>query len=360
MRVGLALPHYDYSVPSGDTPSPGPGERPLGFATVAAHAEQAEALGIHSLWVSDHLSLEIEKYGAGPGTYFAYEPLTTLAALARRVRRPRLGTLVLCEALRPAGVLAKALSTLDHLCDGRLDIGIGAGWHPPDYEALGMAMPRPGERLARLAEAIAVLDGLLPGGPFSFEGRFHRVRQAPNCPPARQVPRPPIFVGGKGDRLLDLVARQADGWNTCWVWTPPAYQERVFALERACIAAGRDPATVTRSLGLYALAGEDRRDLERRYERMRRLAPGGMLDAVTLDEWKVGRLVGTVSEVAEQAAGWRALGVAELILGAGPLPFSVAALDDLEPLAAALGLQSSAPPEGPEPAKAAGGRRQVP
>jgi alkanesulfonate monooxygenase SsuD/methylene tetrahydromethanopterin reductase-like flavin-dependent oxidoreductase (luciferase family) len=142
------------------------------------------------------------------------------------------------------------------------------------------------------------------------------------------------------------------------VWTPEAYRERASALERACVAAGRDPATVTRSLGLYALAGEDRRDLERRYERMRRLAPGGMLDTVSLDEWKVGRLVGTVSEVAEQAAGWRALGVAELILGAGPLPFSVTALDDLEPLAAALGLEPSA--EGSEPAKAAGGRRQVP
>ena len=351
MRVGLALPHYDFSVP---------GERPLRFPIVVAHAGRAEALGFDSLWVSDHLSLEIEKYGAGPGEYFAYEPLTTLAALARHVRRPRLGTLVLCEALRPAGVLAKALATLDHLCDGRLDIGIGAGWHPPDYEALGMVMPRPGERLARLAEAIDVLDGLLPGGPFTYQGRFHRVREAPNRPPARQVPRPPLFLGGKGDRLLDLAARRADGWNTCWVWTPEAYRERLSALERACAAAGRDPATVTRSLGLYALAGEDRRDLERRYQRMRSLAPGGMLDEVSLDEWKAGRLVGTVAEVAEQAAGWRALGISELILGAGPLPFSVTALDDLEPLAAALGLESFARRGGSEPAKAAGGPRQVP
>ena len=93
---------------------------------------------------------------------------------------------------------------------------------------------------------------------------------------------------------------------------------------------------------------------------MRSLAPGGMLDEVSLDEWKAGRLVGTVAEVAEQAAGWRALGISELILGAGPLPFSVTALDDLEPLAAALGLESFARRGGSEPAKAAGGPRQVP
>lgn len=328
MRFGLALPQYDFSVP---------GHRPLGFETVLEHSRRAEALGFDSLWLSDHLSLSIEKYGGGPGEHFAYEPLTTLAALARLVTRPRLGTLVLCEALRPAGVLAKALTTLDHLCAGRLDIGLGAGWYPPDYEALGMDMPPPGERLARLAEALGVLDGLLPGGPFTFTGRAHRVREAPNLPPARQAPRPPVFVGGTGDRLLRLVAERADGWNTCWVWTPDAYLERAAVLERACAAVGRDPGTVGRSLGLYALAGEDRRDLERRYERMRRSAPGGMLDAVGLDEWRVGRLVGTVEEVAEQAAGWGAHGVGELIVSAGPLPFSVTALDDVEVLAAGLG-----------------------
>ena len=101
MRVGLALPHYDFSVP---------GERPLRFPIVVAHAGRAEALGFDSLWVSDHVSLSIERYGGPPGEYFAYEPLTTLAALAGVTTRSRLGTLVLAEVLRPAGVLAKALS----------------------------------------------------------------------------------------------------------------------------------------------------------------------------------------------------------------------------------------------------------
>lgn len=329
MRVGVAMPHYDFSVP---------GERPLRFDVMVAFARRAESLGFDSLWVSDHLSLSIEKYGGGAGEHFAYEPLTTLAALSRHTTRARLGTLVLCEALRPAAVAAKALATLDHLCDGRLDIGIGAGWYEPDYEAIGLAMPRPGERLARLEEALIVLDGLLRGGPFSFDGQVHRSRAATNRPPARQSPRPPLFVGGKGDRLLRLVAERADGWNTCWVWTPAAYRQRLTVLERACEAVGRHPDTVSRSLGLYALAGVDERDLERRFERMRSRAPGGMLDGTSLDEWREGRLVGTVEEIATQMAGWAELGVAELICCAGPLPFSVGDPEDLELLAQAAGL----------------------
>ncbi|MGH8976412.1 MAG: LLM class flavin-dependent oxidoreductase, partial [Acidimicrobiia bacterium] len=187
-----------------------------------------------------------------------------------------------------------------------------------------------------LDEALAVFAALFPGGPATVEGRFHRVRGACNRPPARQSPRPPVFVGGKGDRLLELVARWADGWNTCWVWTPAAYRERVEALERACEAAGRDPASVHRSLGLYTLVGEDHADLERRFERMRSLAPAGMLAGTSLAEWREGRLVGTVDEVREQVAVWEAAGVAELICCVGPLPFSLSAADDLEAAAAGL------------------------
>ena len=327
MQFGLALPHYDFSVP---------GESPLRFETIAEYARAGEALGFGSLWVSDHVSLSIEKYGGPPGEYFAYEPLTTLAALAGVTTTARLGTLVLAEALRPAGVLAKTLATLDRLCHGRLDIGIGAGWYGPDFEAAGLEVPPPGERLARLREALATLDALLPGGPATLDGKAHWVRDATNHPPAEQEPRPPIFVGGKGDRLLRLAAEMADGWNTCWIWTPDDYRNRLEVLTRACEDVGRDPASVRRTLGLYALAGEDERDLAARYRWMQAQAPGGMLDDVSLEQWRAGRLVGTPEQLAEQVAGWATLGVAELIVSAGPLPFSVNRLEDLELLASAL------------------------
>ena len=327
MRIGLALPQYDYSVP---------GESPLRWETLLDHARRAEQLGFDSLWLSDHLFLDIGKYGGPSDPQGAFEPLVTLAALARHVTRPRLGTLVVCEALRPAAVLAKALATLDRIAGGRLDVGLGAGWYEPEYEALGMKMPSPRERLHRLEEAVEIVKGLLGGGPLTLDGRHHRAIAAPNLPPALQEPRPRVFVGGKGDRLLRLAAGHADGWNTCWTWTPAAYRGRLEVLERACGQVGRDPATVWRTLGLYALCGEDRADLERRFERMRELMPAGVVTE-PLDEWRTGRLVGTVDEVREQAKEWADdLGVETLIVGAGPLPFSVTAPDDVELLAHAL------------------------
>src|SRR5689334_9159289 len=177
-----------------------------------------------------------------------------------------------------------------------------------------MDMHGPGGWLDRLVDAVEVVKGMLGGGPFTYDGAHHGAADATNRPPAVQQPRPRVFVGGKGDRLLRLAAQHADGWNTCWVWTPDAYQERVSALDAACTAIGRDPATVWRTLGLYALCGEDERDLERRFERLRELSPPGVLDGVQLDDFRAGRLVGTADEVREQVKTWEALGVDTLIL----------------------------------------------
>ncbi len=327
MRLGLALPQYDYSIA---------GESPLQWSSVVAYARAAESAGYDSLWVSDHLFLDVAKYGGPPDRYGVFDPIVLLAALASQVPRVRLGTLVLCEALRPASVLAKSLAGLDRVCDGRLDVGVGAGWYEPEYDAIGMAMPSPGERLARLRDAVAVLRGLLGGGPCTYDGRFHRAYDAHNQPPAHQRPTPPIVLGGKGDRLLRLVAELADGWNTCWVWTPDAYRERLEVLARACDAVGRDPASVRRSLGLYALCGEDERDLARRFARLQESTLPGVLGGMSLEQWSEGRLVGTVDQVREQVAGWEDLGIETLIAGFGAVPFAVTAVDDVEMLAEAL------------------------
>jgi alkanesulfonate monooxygenase SsuD/methylene tetrahydromethanopterin reductase-like flavin-dependent oxidoreductase (luciferase family) len=331
VQLGLALPQYDFSIP---------GESPLRWETVVGHARRAEELGFASAWLSDHLFWEIERYGGGAGRYAPFECLVGLGALARTTTTIRLGTLVICEALRPIGVLAQALATIDRLSDGRLDVGLGAGYYEPEYEAIGMALPSPGERLTRLGETLDALRALFEadGRPVTYEGTVHRLREARLLPGPQQRPRPPLLVGGKGDRLLRLVAARADGWNTVWTWTIDDYRGRLEVLERACEAVGRDPATVVRTVGLYSVVGEDRRDLDRRWLRMQRGAPNGMLDGVSLDDWRGGgRLVGTVDEVREQLAAWAALGVSTVIANPGPVPFAVTALDDLEPLAAALG-----------------------
>ena len=327
MRIGLALPQYDYSVA---------GERPLRFETILRHAQVASDEGYSSLWLSDHLFLDIAKYGGSPERHGVYEPLVTLAALSRLVPDVRLGTLVLLEALRPAAVLAKALASLDRICGGRIDVGLGAGWYEPEYRVIGQEMPPPRERLDRLREAVDLVAGLLGGGPVDFDGRHHRAVAAVNLPAALQRPRPRVFVGGKGDRLLRLVAEHADGWNTCWAWTTDDYRARLAVLDAACERVGRDPGSVWRTIGLYALCGEDRADLERRFARLKANTPAGVLDGVSLDQWRRGRLVGTVDEVRDQMDEWEGLGVETLIVGAGALPFQVGHLDDVEMLARAL------------------------
>jgi alkanesulfonate monooxygenase SsuD/methylene tetrahydromethanopterin reductase-like flavin-dependent oxidoreductase (luciferase family) len=328
VKIGLALPQYDYSVA---------GERPLRFETILEYAELAARAGFTSVWLSDHLYLDLAKYGGSDRRDACFEPLVTLAAIARHVPDIRVGTLVLLEALRPAAVLAKALASLDRVSDGRLDVGLGAGWYEPEYTDVGMEMPPPRERLERLAEAVDIVKGLLDGGPLVYDGRHHRAAGADNHPPAVQSPRPRVFVGGSGDKLLRLAALHADGWNTCWKWTPESYRERLGVLERECDAIGRDTTTMWRTLGLYALCGENEHDLARRWDRLCEQSPPGVTDGMTLQDFRSTRLVGTVDEIREQADEWDALGIDTLILGVGVVPFQVSVRDDVELLGHALG-----------------------
>jgi alkanesulfonate monooxygenase SsuD/methylene tetrahydromethanopterin reductase-like flavin-dependent oxidoreductase (luciferase family) len=313
MDVGLALPQFDYN---GDTDAPAPWD-----ATRAA-AERAGALGFSSVWLADHLFLSMDfKYGGPPGRHRAADPLVLLAAIARSVPDVQIGTLVLCAQLRPPRVLAKALATLDRVSGGRLVAGLGAGWYEPEYVEAGVPFERAGVRLRQLADTVETVREMFTTG-------------ATRPPPGRE-PGPPLWVGGRGDRLLDVVAGHADGWNTVWAWTPQDYKARLDVLHRACDRVGRDPATVALSLGLTTLVGEDEADLARRFELLHDATPHGVLTQ-DLATWRRDRLVGTPEQVREQMAGWADLGVSTLILCQGALPFGVSDPDDLELVASAL------------------------
>ena len=145
-----------------------------------------------------------------------------------------------------------------------------------------------------------------------------------------QRPRPPLWVGGGGDRLLGVVARAADGWNYCWAITPEDYRQRVGVLAAACQRAGRDPGEVRRSLGLNTLVGTDADDLVERWRRLRAWTPGGILDGVELRDWAASRLVGTADEVVAQLRDWEALGVEQVVSSFAGLPFSVFEDEQLE------------------------------
>jgi probable F420-dependent oxidoreductase len=316
MRFGLALPHYDFSSPDG---------APMTWDRLAATARRAEELGFDSVWISDHFFLTLGRYGGPDDIYGSAEPLTALAGLAAVTERVRLGTLVLGAGFRHPALLAKAAVTIDLLSGGRLDLGLGAGWYEDEYGAFGYRFGSAGERFEILEETVEVL-GLLFGEkePVTWEGRHFRLEEAYCRPRPVQEPRPPLWLGGKGGpRLLRLVARRADGWNTVWVWTPEAYAERARALDEACRREGRDPATVARSLGLYTLVGEDERDLVARYRALQRWMPGGGLDGELLDDWARDKLVGTPEAVIHRLADFAAMGVGEFIVSAASLPFAI-------------------------------------
>jgi probable F420-dependent oxidoreductase len=321
MKVGIALPHYDFSYPDG---------RKADLDATISFAQRAEALGFDSVWVSDHFFLDLSKYGGSSERQASLEAMTTLAAVAVETERVRIGTLVLCEAFRLPPLLAKMAATLDIISGGRLELGVGAGWYEDEYLANGYVFPPVGERMARLRETVIILAGMLAQERFTFEGRYYGVEDAPNEPPPVQRPRPPVWVGGKGGpRLMRIIAEAADGWNTVWRWTPQAYAERVAELERACERASRDPATVARSLGLYTVVGSDEKDLRGRWERVVERAP---IDAsgITMEDFAADTLVGTPDACIARIKEFEALGVEHLVCSFGLVPFMISSEDQLE------------------------------
>jgi probable F420-dependent oxidoreductase len=314
MRFGLSLPHYDFSLP---------GVRPITFDALAEHAVRAEELGFDSVWVSDHFFYSLARHGAGDELLGSLEPLTTLAGLAIRTGRVRLGTLVLGAPFRHPSILAKSATTIDVLSRGRLDLGLGAGWYREEFEAFGYAFGEVGARFSALENAVATLEALLPGGPATLDAGPVQLLEAYNRPRPVQRPRPPIWIGAKGgDRALRLVARHADGWNSVWRWTPEAFGARMRRARELAEEVGRDPSTVRFSVGLYTVVGEDERDLIRRWGELERWMPG-VLAGLSMDEWRGDALVGTVSEVRARVEAFEELGVEEIVVAPAPLPFAI-------------------------------------
>jgi probable F420-dependent oxidoreductase len=321
MRLGLALPHYDFSFPQ-----PGP----VTFERVAGYAERADGAGWYELWVSDHFWLDLTRYGGPPGPQGTPECFTMLAALAARTRTARLGTLVAAVGFRAPALLAKMAATVDQVAGGRFDLGLGAGWHADEFTQNGFGFPRPGERLAMLEETLGVLRARLAERPGSFAGRHYRVDAAPLLPGPVQRPRPPLWVGGRGDRLLGVVARAADGWNLVWSVTPEAYDQRLEVLRAACARADRPFEEVRRTVGLGTLIGRDDDDLAARWRQLQAWQPGGALAGVELRQWAEGRLVGTPTQILGQLRGWEARGVEQVICTFGGVPFAVFSDEQLD------------------------------
>lgn len=162
-----------------------------------AQARRVEALGYDTLLISDHFSGN-------------FAPIAALTAAALATTTLRVGTTVAANDFRHPAMLAKEMATLDVLSDGRLEVGIGAGWLPADYEPTGIPFDPPGVRISRLQEAVQVIKGLWADGPVTFNGNHYTITNLEGWPKPLQRPRPPLFIGGGGRRILTYAAQKAD------------------------------------------------------------------------------------------------------------------------------------------------------
>lgn len=264
-----------------------------------------EQLGYDSAWVFDHLMPTIGDQ-AGP----SLEGMTTLTALAMQTSRLRVGTLVLCNCCRHPGLLAKMAATLDIISNGRLELGLGAGWYQREHDALGIPFPRAAVRIGQLGEGIQVLKLLWTQRQANFQGRYYTLTEALCEPKPLQRPHPPIWVAGSGQKFtLRVVAEHADGWNAMAV-PVEEYQQQVRALADHCAAVGRDPSTIQRSLLVTLAIGRTTAEAEAKLHNV----PMTRLDR-TPEDVRRRALVGTPAACVARLKQYASLGVNHFIIG---------------------------------------------
>ena len=220
------------------------------YDAIARVWREADALpAIDHAWLWDHmLPLGGDPWGA------CLENWTLLGALAAQTSRLRIGHLVTSNLYRSPPVLAKMATTVDIISNGRLVLGIGAGWSSPEQDAYGAPRLSAPERIDRLAEACQIIRRAWTEEAFDFEGRYYQLSGVYAEPKPVQKPHPPILIGGKGPRrTLRVVAEHADIWNFSGSREDAASELRRLneVLDQHCLAIGRDPSTISRSVQLF-------------------------------------------------------------------------------------------------------------
>jgi alkanesulfonate monooxygenase SsuD/methylene tetrahydromethanopterin reductase-like flavin-dependent oxidoreductase (luciferase family) len=297
MKVGLMLPlgHNDAL------------GRPLSWAELREMAVAADEGGLDSVWGADHVIFRGD--GETTGIHECWTVLTAVAGVTRRVQ---IGPLVLAMPFRNPTLVAKMAVAFDEVSHGRLILGLGCGWHEPEFTAFDFPFDH---RVGRFEEALQITVPLLRDGHVTFQGRWHRA-DAELIPRGPRPGGPPILIAGKQPRMMRLVARFADQWNAAWYGQPAEATELAERIERqraACVAEGRDPATLELTAGIF-------------------VAFPHLLDGGDGEEPPRSAIQGGIDEVAEALAGYEMHGVEHVI--AHVWPRNAAAVDALAGAAA--------------------------
>ena len=210
------------------------------WPTMLSRWRRFEAMGWDSLWLPDHFLPTFRRERP------FFEAWTLLAALAGGTTTARIGVLVSCNTFRLPALLAKEAVTVDHISNGRLELGIGTGWVEFEHTMFGIPYPDGPERVAMYAEAIEVIDRLMRNEVSSYAGQFYQLDEAHFRPGPVQKPRPPMTLAAHGPKMLKLIAPYVDRWNS--MGSPDEMRERSERLSEALLAAGREPRDVLRSV----------------------------------------------------------------------------------------------------------------
>lgn len=222
----------------------------LSWDKTVAQWQRFEAAGFDSVWNCDHFQRPSDPNGPHMDAWMV------LGGVAACTSRIRIGVLVSSNTFRHPALLAKQAVTVDHVSNGRLELGIGTGWFKQEHDSFGIPFPEPKELVDRFEEAVEVIDLLLRQDVTNYAGRYYHLNEAPFRPGPIQKPRPPLTLGAHGPRMLRIVAKYADRWNS--YASVEEIRARNDAINRACDAIGRDPDEITRSLyGWPKIIGAD-------------------------------------------------------------------------------------------------------
>jgi F420-dependent oxidoreductase-like protein len=280
------------------------GQEGVSWSEWLALARAAEAAGLDGFFRSDHYS----SFHGAPDA--ALDAWSTIAALGPLTQRIRLGTLVSPVTFRHPSVLARVVATADQISGGRVEVGMGAGWHEREHRQNGFPFPPVGERFAELEEQVDIVVRSWMGQPFDHRGKHYSLRQQQALPRPVQSPHPPLIVGGQGrPRSIDLAVRHASEYNML-VGSLDDCRARRAALDAACARAGRDPKTLALSVMAFAALGNTEAEVDESAERAFELMPN-VRNAV---DKGLGPFAGTVDRVAKQLRAYREVGVSRVFL----------------------------------------------
>jgi alkanesulfonate monooxygenase SsuD/methylene tetrahydromethanopterin reductase-like flavin-dependent oxidoreductase (luciferase family) len=269
-------------------------ERQVRWQELVALTQEAEAVGFDSVWVPDHL---LYRFDDQPPTA-PWECWSLLSAIAAVTSSVEIGPLVLCTAFRNPALIAKMAATVDEISGGRLVLGLGAGWHEPEFTAYGVPYDH---RASRFEEAFTIIRGLLRHGEIDFEGQFYQARECELVPRGPRPAGPPLMIGSQGERVLTATLPHVDAWNAWYLWfqNDPAQLGNLLGyLDDRCRALGRDPATLRRTAAVLVSRTEGHR--------------GG------LGPRSAPAITGTTAEVADRLRAFAAIGVDEVMVVLDP------------------------------------------